>query len=118
MANLLNADKPNSESGTINTQPTISVLFNFTVSAHVPSFLSNGSGRCAGGGSQFWDPLKQMCYNVTCGFLYTNIGGQCVYRNISGSLLKEANQISGDRPIRPIQRQPLRLNGVPLVPVD
>jgi hypothetical protein len=48
--------------------------------------------RCASDGSQFWDPVKLTCYNVTCGFLYNNVGGRCVFRNISKTLLKESNR--------------------------
>ena len=51
--------------------------------------------------SQFWDPVYQQCYNLSCGFLYQNtIDGDCRYRNItlldkSGTLeAQPTNQVS------------------------
>ena len=38
------------------------------------------------GGTQFWDSLMGECYNVSCGFLYENVGGGCVFRNITRGL--------------------------------
>ena len=42
--------------------------------------------------SQFWDPIYDNCYNIVCGFLYTNTGGYCDYRNITRKDLMELNQ--------------------------
>ena len=41
---------------------------------------------------QFWDPIYDNCYNIVCGFLYTNTGGYCEYRNITRKDLMELNQ--------------------------
>lgn len=44
---------------------------------------------------QFYDPVYANCYNVRCGFLYKNVAGRCVYRNITESL-KGCNLIFGN----------------------
>ena len=41
---------------------------------------------------QFWDPIYDNCYNIVCGFLYTNTGGYCEYRNITRKDLMELDQ--------------------------
>ena len=91
---IVDVDKREGATNSRSSLSSLSFVFNFSASttSFAPSHFLDGAARCAGDGTQFWDPLRQTCYNVTCGFLYTNVGGQCVYRNISQSLLKEANQ--------------------------
>ena len=42
--------------------------------------------------SQIWDPIYDRCYSIFCGFLYTNVGGYCEYRNITRKQLLKLNQ--------------------------
>ena len=77
----------------VSSGATLSLVFNFSnVDTHPHTHHTDQLGRCAGDGSEFWDPVRQTCYKVNCGFLYNNVGGRCVFRNISKSLLKETNQ--------------------------
>jgi hypothetical protein len=46
--------------------------------------------------SQFWDSLHSNCYNVTCGFLFENVAGGCVARNITQDQLN-ANLVRSDK---------------------
>ena len=43
--------------------------------------------------TQIWDPVYRNCYNLTCGFLYSNINGACHYRNIT---LEKTRYIEAD----------------------
>jgi hypothetical protein len=42
------------------------------------------------GQHQVWDGLRRACYNISCGFLYDNVAGECIYRNITQDLLRNA----------------------------
>ena len=94
----------------------LSIAFNFTAAAS--SSGGGGGGRLSPAAAaaaasclenQFWDFLREECYNVTCGFLYANVGGHCVYRNITQSQF--SNVI--DRDCYMITLHPWELKKVP-----